>query len=277
MAEKKKWGLNRIVCPGLELPDFFRLAAALGCPRVELRNDLPGRGIIDNLEPAGVRELAAKLNMEIIAVNALQKFNLAPLLPRLLEELDSLIALCTGIGCAGIVLCPNNDGADNRDARQSYADTVAALKAFAPRLADSGLTGYIEPLGFPESSLCSLLTAMEAIQDAGCFNYKTLHDTFHHHIGPDSPEMLENSYDIAFTGLVHVSGVEEDIPAEKFRDRHRVLPGPGDRSRSRRQLELLAGLGYSGPVSLEPFAAAVQDLKPAALKAALAAAFEYLG
>lgn len=277
MAEKRQFCLNRIACPRLELPEFLLLAAETGCLRVELRNDLPGRGIIDGLDPDRVRGLAEDLGVEIVAVNALQRFNLAPLLPRLLAELKSLAALCGRIGCGGIVLCPNNDGADHRDARQSYDDTVAALRAFAPLLEAEGLTGYIEPLGFPESSLCSLVTVMEAIHDTGCGGYKALHDTFHHYLGPDSGEMLADSYDIACTGLVHVSGVEAPLPPQAFRDEHRVLPGPGDRLQSRRQLELLDGLGYAGPVSLEPFSAAVQALEPPALKTALASAFAYLG
>ena len=44
MIENSRISLNRIICPSLELEDFFKLTAELGLQKVELRNDLPGNG-----------------------------------------------------------------------------------------------------------------------------------------------------------------------------------------------------------------------------------------
>ncbi len=51
MIDLRRFALNRITCPSLGLEDFFRLAAELGLSKVELRNDLPGGRIVDDMPP----------------------------------------------------------------------------------------------------------------------------------------------------------------------------------------------------------------------------------
>ena len=246
MINLARVALNRIICPELGLEDFFKLAVDVGLRKVELRNDLPGKGIIDGLEPAQARQLAEQHGIEIITINALQHFNLGSQLPRLLEELQQLIELARSIRCPAVVLCPNNDTGDHRKYDQIRKETIENLKCFAPFFEQSGLIGLLEPLGFPESSLGSLITAMDMIRETDCNQYKIVHDTFHHYLGPDSSSNLRNDYDISYTGLVHVSGVETEKPKEQYRDEHRVLVGPNDRLNSREQLQLLQRRGYSG-------------------------------
>lgn len=276
MLDKKAFALNRIISPDLGLDDFLRLTAETGLGKVELRNDLPGRGIIDELRPAQVRELADQCGIEIITINALQKFNLGSMRPRLLEELRNLIELAGSIRCRGIVLCPNNDPRDNRNAGQIRKETIENLKSFAPFFEENGLTGLVEPLGFAESSLTSLVAAMEIIGESGCGRYRIVHDTFHHHLGPDGLASLGKQYDIGYTGLVHVSGVEAKIPVEQYRDEHRVLVGPKDRLKSRDQVALLLALGYSGDIAYEPFSREIQSLSVEELKRGIKASVAYL-
>ncbi len=282
MPDKSRFALNRIIYPKAKLEDFFQLAADLGLHKVELRNDLEGphdltdRGIIDDYEPEQVRELLDYYSLKVLAINALQKFNLASFLSKLTEELKELIALARSIKCEAIVLCPSNDPNDRRDENLIFSETVTALKTFGPLFIDSGLLGYVEPLGFPESSLNSIAVAQKIIQEAGFPIYKTVHDTFHHYLGPDTSSTMKNDYDISYTGLVHISGVEEPQSAAENRDDHRVLVTYRDLLKSREQIELLYSLGYQGDISFEPFSREVQNLRPEELKAALEASINYI-
>jgi 2-keto-myo-inositol isomerase len=271
-----RFALNRIICPDLDLEAFFKLTSDAGLKKVELRNDLPGKGVIDKLSPAQAGELVDQHGIEIITINALQKFNLGSMRSRLLEELQQIIELAKSINCRAVVLCPNNDKSDGRDHDQIREETLENLKSFAPLFEDSGLTGLVEPLGFPESSLPSLISAMDIIRETGCSRYKVVHDTFHHHLGPDSTARLQKEFDITYTGLVHVSGVETDQPKEVYRDEHRVLVGSKDRLNSREQVQLLLRLGYTGDISYEPFSEAIQNLPADKIKSDLEASLRYL-
>jgi 2-keto-myo-inositol isomerase len=269
MIRRSKISLNRILFPGLSLEEFFKSSSDMGLNKVELRNDLPGIGIIDPYSPKQVKDLTEKYHIRILTINALQKFNLGEVLPTVLEELKELISLSVSINCEAIVLVPNNDANDKRDSEIIMKETVAALKAFGPLFKDSAIFGYIEPLGFMECSLRSKVTAMQAIQASGCGNYKVVHDTFHHHLGPDTDDTLDNDYDISYTGLIHVSGVESDIPSDKYKDDHRILITDKDRLQNLEQIELLIKKGYQGNISFEPFAKGVQTMDVEALKAAI--------
>jgi 2-keto-myo-inositol isomerase len=276
MMERSRFSLNRIIYPDLNLEDFFKFTADLGLNKVELRNDLPGKGVIDTYTPEEIKDLLKKYDLEILAINALQKFNLGEVLQKAIKELKELINLSFSIGCKAIVLCPNNEVNDRRNSKEIFKETVRALKSFAPLFKESNLLGYVEPLGFKESSLRSLVTAMNAIQEAGCPNYKIVHDTFHHYIGPDTFDIIEDRYNLSYTGLVHISGVESVIPTEQYRDNHRILVSVQDRLKSKEQIELLIKLGYNGDISLEPFAKEVQKMEREEIKSAIDKSIGYI-
>ena len=261
--------LNRILSPRLSLDEFFRLAHSVGATAVELRNDMEGVDTIDALPPDRVKELADEQGLAILTINALQHFNLGARRTELESELRSLVRLAASISCAAIVLVPHNAIDDSRDADTAYRETVAALNAFAPYLEETGLMGYVEPLGFPECSLGSKLTALKAIRESGGGPYRIVHDTFHHAIGPDDNDALATTIPIEDIGLVHISGVEADLPREKCRDEHRLLVGEGDRLENREQITILERRGYRGYYSFEPFSPEVQRLDVAALETAL--------
>ena len=276
MMERSRFSLNRIIYPDLNLEDFFKFTADLGLNKVELRNDLPGKGVIDTYSPEEIKDLLKKYGIEILTINALQKFNLGVVLQQAIKALKELISLSLSIGCKAIVLCPNNEVNDRRNSKEIFKETVGALKSFAPLFEESNLLGYVEPLGFKESSLSSLVTAMNAIKEAGCPNYKIVHDTFHHYIGPDTFKTIEDKYNLSYTGLVHISGVESVIPTEQYRDNHRILVSVQDRLKSKEQIELLIKLGYNGDISLEPFAKEVQKMEIEEIKAAIDKSIEYI-
>ena len=276
MIEPGRFALNRITIPSLGLEDFFRFSADLGLVKVELRNDLNGRDVIDGLSPSKAAALADKHAIQIITINALQKFNLKAVRAKAADELEKLLDLAAAIRCPAIVLCPNNDTADSRDAVTRVSETVDALKAFGPLFMKRGVLGYMEPLGFAESSLSSLLVALDAARNSGFTCYRAVYDTFHHYLGPDTEKDIGSLYDVSRTGLIHVSGVDAGIPKEKYRDEHRVLPAAEDRTGSREQIQRLVALGYKGDISFEPFSSAVQSMPPRELAAAIRRSVEYL-
>ncbi len=276
MIKKSKFSLNRIIYPKLKLENFFKLVKDLDLDKIELRNDLPGGKIIDGYTPEQLKELLKKYGVEILTINALQKFNLAAVLPETIKELKKLINLSQSIGCKAIVLCPNNDVNDKRNQEEIFKETVKALKSFGPLFQDSGIQGYLEPLGFEECSLRSLIIAMKAIQESNYPVYKIVHDTFHHHIGPDTFDTIENDYDISYTGLVHISGVECNISVEEYRDNHRVLVTEQDRLQNKEQIELLLKLGYAGNISFEPFSKTIQEMEIEKIKSAINHSIEYI-
>jgi 2-keto-myo-inositol isomerase len=276
MRTFQRFALNRIVCPDLPLREFMRLAHELGVSGVELRNDLGNRSIIDSCTPAEVRSMAEASGITMLSINALQRFNLLEAIQEVEQELVSLVDIATKIGCKAIVLCPNNDVRDQRSRERMQEETVACLKALRHYFEESGLLGMVEPLGFSESSLRSKSDAMRAIAQSVGKNYRIVHDTFHHVLGPDSREALMNEYDIKYTGLVHISGVESDIPCAELRDPQRLLISSRDRLGNKEQIQLLTTQGYRGSFSFEPFAHEVQGLDYTQLKGALKESLEYL-
>jgi 2-keto-myo-inositol isomerase len=176
MISKSKIGLNRILFPTANLEEFFKLSSHMGLIKIELRNDLPGAGIIAPYSPEQVKELSEKYNIKILTINALQKFNLGAVLPEVLQELKEMIRLAVAIDCEAIVLVPTNDVNDKRDSDVITQETVAALKALGPLFENNGIRGYVEPLGFAECSLRSKVSALQAIQESGFSNYKIVHE-----------------------------------------------------------------------------------------------------
>ena len=276
MIDKKRFALNRITCPSLGLEDFFRFTADLGMSNVEIRNDLPGGAIIDGMPAARAAELAAKHGIGILTINALQKFNLKSREKNNLAELDQLLDLAAALHCTAVVMCPNNDTADHRDARTRVEETVSGLKAYGPAFTRRGIQGWVEPLGFSESSLSSVVVATQAVKKSGFDCYRVVFDTFHHFLGPDTEHDIDAEFARSQAGLIHVSGVEAGLPQETWRDAQRVLVGSSDRMASKKQIDHMIALGYTGLISFEPFASEVQTMGRNALASALRKSIDYL-
>lgn len=251
MSATDRFALNHITAPGLRFAAFAALARGLGITEVEIRNDLAGVEIADGTEPARVRAEAEAAGVGILTINALQKFNVWN--AERAAEAAALAAYAQACGAGALVLCPLNSTADRRSQSERHAALVAALEGLAPILAEHGLTGLVEPLGFPESSLRTKRAAVDAIDEAGlAARFRLVHDSFHHAVAG------EGEFFPTRTGLVHISGVEDEgLPVAAARDSHRVLVGPRDRLGNAAQMAALARGGYAGPFSFEPFAASV--------------------
>ncbi|WP_105384956.1 TIM barrel protein [Neorhizobium alkalisoli] len=248
-----RFAINHITAPKLSLEQFFVSAKALGLTDVEIRNDLPD--IVGTVKPEAVKTAAEKAGLTIISINALYPFNVwSGDLP---QRAVALADYAAASGAKALVMCPLNDGT-----KVSSDDLVTALKAMKPILAERGLTGLVEPLGFPISSLRTKKEALRAIDAAeGGEVYKLVHDTFHHHLAGETEFFAER------TGLVHISGVvDQGVVIDDMLDAHRVLVDASDRLENIAQIRTLIAAGFEGPYSFEPFAEevhALADVEPA--------------
>jgi Predicted sugar epimerase len=265
--EKITFALNHMVVPTAGLDRFFGLARSLGIDAVEIRNDLADNAIADGTEPLAVRELAATHGVTLLSINALYPFNCWD--AALENKAQSLISYAASAGVKGLVLVPLNDGTGQEDGsrQQRLREALANLK---PLLANAGLIGLVEPLGFDFCSLRSKREALDAIDAVDGFGtFKLVHDTFHHHIAGEEELFPEH------TGLIHISGVVQgDLASSDMRDPHRVLVDGSDRLDNLGQIRALRGAGCKAPLSFEPFAPEVHQL--ADLKAALSASVDYI-
>jgi 2-keto-myo-inositol isomerase len=73
--EISRFCINRKIAPNLSIERFFSLVQRLGLNKVELRNDMPGGKVTDNLSHAQVADLADKYGLEILTINAVYPFN----------------------------------------------------------------------------------------------------------------------------------------------------------------------------------------------------------
>lgn len=241
------FAINHICTPKKSLEEFFAMTKALGCTKVEIRNDIPD--VVGTRAPEEVKAAAEAAGVTILSINALYPFNVwSGDLPTRAEAMADYAAAC---GAKALVMCPLNDGTE-----VPFDDLVAALKAMKPILDVRGLTGLVEPLGFPVSSLRKKSVAIEAIKAAsGEGTYKLMHDTFHHHLAGETEFFPE------WTGLVHISGVvDPDVAVDDMLDAHRVLVDGADRLENIPQIKTLLAAGYDGPFSFEPFAEEVHAL-----------------
>lgn len=254
-----RFALNHIATPALPVADFFALARRLGLAEVEIRADTPDT--VGSVSPDAVEAAARAAGVTLLSINALYPFNVWS--GELPARAVALADYAQAAGARALVLCPLNDGTP-----VARADLVAALAALAPILRARGLTGLVEPLGFPSSSLRTKADALVAIDEAGGADvYRLVHDTFHHALAGETASFPNR------TGLVHISGVTDPALAlAEMRDPHRVLVDGADRLGNVAQIrDLLAG-GYDGPFSFEPFAPEIQALADpeAALRASMA-------
>jgi len=247
-----RFAINHITAPKLSLEHFFATARELGLTEVEIRNDLPD--IVGTTDAVAVKAAAEKAGVTIISINALYPFNVwSGDLP---ARAAAMADYAAASGAKALVMCPLNDGT-----AVSFDNLVTALKAMKPILEERGLTGLVEPLGFPVSSLRTKAEAVRAIDAAGGGDvYKLVHDTFHHHLAGETEFFPER------TGLVHISGVTDPaVSVADMLDAHRVLVDGDDRLENIAQIRTLAAAGYKGPYSFEPFATEVHELKDPAV------------
>lgn len=251
MSHLLRYAINHVVAPRKSFADLVKLANALELDAVEIRNDLPGTAILDGTEAASLREQADAGGVQILSINALQRFNEWNIERE--AEARALARYAQDCGAPMLVLCPVNHVSYRLAESERLRGLREALSGLAPILGDAGVTGLVEPLGFEESSLRLKSEAVEAVEELGLGDrFRIVHDTFHHYLSGE-PHLLPD-----WTGLVHLSGVDDgSLAPGSLRDPHRGLIGPDDRLGNIAQICALLAGGYDGFFSFEPFAASV--------------------
>ena len=239
--------INRKIAPALSLEAFFQLVQRLGLSKVELRNDMSSGKVADGLSVAQLRALTDKYHIEIETINALYPFNRAD--EALLAKAEALLQEAQAIGAKALVMCPLNEGIAIEPQQ-----TLAALQQLAPRFAEYGIQGYVEPLGFPVSSLRSAVQTQQLIKQAGV-PFKLLLDTFHHHLYENAEQEFPQEIDVNQIGLVHLSGVEDTRATAELADEQRIMLSDRDVLNSVAQVKRLERLGHNGIDAFEPFSA----------------------
>lgn len=267
MSVSLNFGLNHMAAPAMSYEALFDLANELGISDVEIRNDLAGQAILDGTKASVVGAAAKSRGLKIISINALQRFN--DWSPKRADEAKALADYAKECGALALVMCPVNDTEWQPETTERLAKLRAALQGLMPILADAGITGLVEPLGFVECSLRLKSEAVAAIDAVGgAARFKLVHDTFHHFVAGER-EMFPLR-----TGLVHISGVDDAaVGADVMRDPHRVLVDGRDTIDNVGQIKALMAAGYSGPVSFEPFSDKVHQIKDIAAALSVSMAF----
>ncbi|GEO86234.1 MULTISPECIES: TIM barrel protein [Alphaproteobacteria] len=247
-----KFALNYMTAPAMPVADFLDLALSLGIKAVEIRNDLADNAILDGTPATTIRRLTEERDIEIISINALQRFNAWS--EARAREARSLLAYARDCGANALVLVPTNDGSGRENGVRQESLRLA-LTELKPLFEDAGITGLVEPLGFEICSLRSKREAVDAIESVGGNVFKLVHDTFHHHLAGESQIFPDH------TGLVHISGVTDpDVSPAAMQDSHRTLVDALDRLGTIGQIGALRAAGYAGHLSFEPFARSVHTL-----------------
>lgn len=248
----ERFCINRKIAPNLELEKFFQLVKKCGLSKVELRNDMPGGKVADNLSNEQLNALATEFGIEIVTINALGMFNLLEDQTALLKNAEALLIQAKAIHSKALVMCPHCSASDRRSEVQKREDTLAALQLLAPLFKQYGVEGYVEPLGFGISSLRSSLLAQSIIHDSGA-PYKLVLDTFHHYLSDVTQSEFDAQIRVEQIGLVHLSGVEDPRIKGALSDEERIMLSDKDRLASVIQVQNLERLGYQGIYSFEPF------------------------
>ena len=256
--EMSRFCINRKIAPNLSIERFFSLVQRLGLNKVELRNDMPSGKVTDDLSYAQVAELADKYGLEILTINAVYPFN--QLNKDVLEKTEGLLRDAKGVGAKALVLCPLNDGTPVAE-----DVTLSAIKQLSALFAQYGIQGYVEPLGFPVSSLRSAVRAQQLIREAHS-PFKLMLDTFHHYLYEEAETEFAQHIDISAIGLVHLSGVEDKRPVATLTDEERVMLSDKDVMGNYRQVQRLETMGYCGDYSFEPFSSTLASWNEAEIE-----------
>ena len=248
-----KISINHSICPSLSYENFFKLAKDLEIPNVEIRNDLLNLNF-DLKAINEISDLKEKYKINVISINALQKFNIWNK-----ERKDELLFLCNAakkINCKGIVLVPLNSGKYyEEDQRLSLLKN--SLNEIGFILSDYAIKGYVEPLGFKSSSLrykSDVIDLLDTIENKSKFSL--VHDTFHHTVAEDKSIYVEH------TSIVHISGVKNLLEESyNFTDEMRELIDESDRIKNVEQINFFLKNKFNGFFSIEPFSEKIQESK----------------
>lgn len=255
MPSTPNFSLNHMICPTMTMLELLNAASDLDVKAIELRNDIGDNSITALNAATKIGNEAKDRDITILSINALYPFNIWNTERQ--QQAEALADLAQACGAIGLVMCPLNENRFVEASEEKSQGLRESLTAMASILKSRNLKGFVEPLGFPVSSLRLKKEAIDAIDTVGeADTFSVVHDTFHHK-GAGESDFFANR-----TGLVHCSGVEDpSISYNDMLDGHRVLVGENDRLDNIGQINALLQDGYKGYISFEPFSKDVWELE----------------
>ncbi|MHC4480504.1 MAG: sugar phosphate isomerase/epimerase family protein [Planctomycetota bacterium] len=183
-----------------------------------------------------------------------------------LARLDEVAAACARAGDLRCVTWPP-PASDEKPYEEMFAFMKDRLGRAASILAEHEIRLGLEFLGPPSlragrryefiHTMDGMLELCEAI---GTGNVGLLLDCWHLYTsGGSMDDVLKLSDDDVVSA--HIDDAPDRVPLEEQEDLVRCLPGETGLIDSRRFLECLARIGYSGPVIVEPFSARVNEME----------------
>lgn len=272
--DRMRFCINRKIAPGLSIEDFFKVVKKCGLTKVEMRNDMPSGKILDDLTVEQFNALTQKYGIEVVTINALYPFNLPSARAELTKKAQEMLNIAKQINCHAVIMCPYNEK-DVRSSIQLEQDTADSIKYFSQLFAEYGITGLVEPLGFPISSLRSYVLAGKLIKSVNS-PFKLVLDTFHHHLAGLPINKYSETVDVSQIGLVHLSGVEDNRATYLLTDEERIMLTPKDVLKSKEQVIELEALGYKGVYAFEPFSSTLNDWSASDVEQAINDSIAYI-
>lgn len=246
------FALNRTCAPHLALADFIALAQTVGVHAVEIRNDIEGQEFANGMPAAELKLRLEDAGLKLASVNALQRFNDWD--AERATEARALITYAAALGAPGVVLCPAHQPGDDQHP-DTHARLCEGLRALQPIFADTGVKGYVEPLGMRHSSMNRQAQAVAALDEIGAWaDFQICYDTFQHFRASDDALFPDR------IGLVHISGIARpDLGPSELTEPDRGFVFLGDRVGNIARLRAMVDAGYKGYVSMEPFSPETQQ------------------
>lgn len=193
-----------------------------------------------------------------------------------LADLPALAALARDLGCTrSATWCP--PASDDRDFDENLAWHIERFRPIAQVLADNGSSFGIEFIG-PKTSrarrkyefIYTLEGMMDMAHQIGTGNVGLLLDAWHLYTSGGSIDDLDkiSASDVV---TVHVNDAPEGLAIEEQLDNDRRLPMETGVIDLPGFMKKLAGMGYDGPVTPEPFSKRINAIEDSLEAAKLAA------
>ena len=232
MSNALSFSINHITCPSLRYDELIELAKSLNCTAIQLRNDL-GRPLFEGDSPALVKQKLDDAGLRLLSLAEIKRFNDTE--AERIDQAKRLVETAVACGAEGVSLIPTNDAAFQPTQQQRIDNLKAILATLAAPIADAGLYGMVEPLGFSISSLRTKEEAVSVINELDLWStYRLVHDTFHHYLAG------EQRYYPDHTGILEISGVvDPTVTADQMTDGHRILVTAEDRIHNIEQIQAL--------------------------------------
>ena len=250
-------------CIGIQLPweETLALAAANGFEGVDVPLDLATspKAVKKALAKHGLRPGGTGLSVDFRGDDAAFRETVA--------ELDAKAAYAAAVGCTRFytwILPASNE----RPFEENYRLHAARLGQCADILAAHGCRLGLEFVG-PKTSrvgakhefIYTLGGMLELCADVGP-NAGLLLDSWHWYVSHGTLDDLATLTD-ATVVYVHVNDAPEGIPIDEQQDGVRRLPGETGVEDITGFMTALTRIGYTGPVTPEPFVRELADLPPA--------------